>query len=115
VTAICGATSQISLLRVGTCVALASGMRLSAEQLAVVLGGAGSLPPAVIDPKACTPSNPSGQRIYTQSMGPDHSGPSIEQKVNDAYDKAMAPWQTLNSLAGPWASLAGATTLRPGK
>src|ERR1700735_4876003 len=89
---------QISLLGAGTCVALASGMRLSADQLATVLGGTGNLPVSVIDPKACTSSNPSGKRIYTQSMGPDHSGPSIEQKVNDAYDKAMAPWQTLNSL-----------------
>jgi hypothetical protein len=88
-------------------------MRLSADQLAAVLGGTGNLPVSVIDPKECTASNPSGKRIYTQSMGPDRSGPSIEQKVNAAYDKAMAPWQALNSLAGPWASLAGATTLRP--
>jgi hypothetical protein len=87
-------------------------VRLSAEQLASVIGG-GNLPASVIDPKSCTPSNPSGARIYTQSIGPDHSGPSIEQKVNDAYDKAMAPWQALNSLAGPWASLAGAQALRP--
>lgn len=86
-------------------------MELTAEQLAVVTGG-GDLPPSVIYPKSCTPSNPTGAPVYTQSMGPDHSGPSIEQKVNDAYDKAMAPWQALNSLAGPWAKLAGVTRPR---
>jgi hypothetical protein len=87
---------------------------ISVLDLATVTGG-GDLPPSVIVPKSCTPSNPKGSPIYTQSMGPDHSGPSIEQKVNDAYDKAMAPWTTLNSLAGPFAAVAGAQALRPAK
>ncbi|HEY3807297.1 MAG TPA: hypothetical protein VGL61_32070 [Kofleriaceae bacterium] len=86
---------------------------LDLVELATVTGGAGKLPASVVVPKACTPSNPKGAPIYTQVMEPDHSGPSIEQKVNDAYDHAMAPWQTLNSLAGPWGALAGAQPLRP--
>jgi hypothetical protein len=99
----------------GTRVAITKLVRLqsiAAEQLELVIGG-GNLPPSVIDPTSCTPSNPSGGRIYTQSMGPDHSGPSVSERVEAAYQKAMAPWQTLNSLAGPWASLAGASALKP--
>lgn len=92
-----GATALISPLRAGTGVALDGGMRLSDAELERVIGG-GNLPPISIDPTSCTPSNPSGKRIYTQSMEPDHSGPSISQRVIDAYDKAMAPWQDRKSV-----------------
>jgi hypothetical protein len=117
VTAIGLATTAAGEPARGTGVAITEIMRLapiSVPDLAMVTGG-GDLPPSVIVPKSCTPSNPKGAPIYTQSMETDHSGPSMSQKVIDAYDHAMKPWTTLNSLAGPFASLAGAQTLRPAK
>ncbi len=91
----------------GTCVAITQSMRLqsiTAEQLGLVTGGA-DLPPSVINPTSCSSSNPSGKPIYTQSMETDHSGPSMSQRVEQAYDKAMAPWRAFNSLGGSVAAM----------
>ena len=79
---------------------------LTHDQLARTTG-AGAI---VTDPKACSTANPTGARIYNQSMERDHSGPSLEQRVDAAYDRAMAPWQLMNGLLGGFAA---AGTARP--
>ena len=87
--------------------------KLSTNELGTVTGGRTyELPPAVIDPKGCSATNPLGQRIYTQSMSTAHIGPSLNERIEAAYDRAMRPWTTMNGLLSGVAGMGVAATAR---
>ena len=71
--------------------------QLTSAQLAMTFGGTSDI---VTDPTTCTTGNPTGARVYNQSMETDHSGPSMSDRVTSAVDKATAPWELFNGLFG---------------
>jgi hypothetical protein len=60
----------------------ASMLKLSLEDLALVVGGAGT-------PQLCTPSNPQG-KAPQQYMETSHAGPSMNQRVMDATNTGLS-------------------------
>lgn len=70
---------------------------LSREELCTIHGG---------DGRQCTFDNPRGEPRYPHSvrpLPPNFDGRSTAQRVNDAYDRAMRPWQIFNGIFGGFA------------
>jgi len=68
------------------------------DLLATATGGDG-------DDGLCTADNPTGApSAPTQFFENDHSGPTIDQRVMQSTDRALAPWQALNDVLGGFAA-----------
>lgn len=61
-------------------------------ELSKVLGGAAA--------RECTPENPRGTPSPTYAGPATGDGKSLEQRVIENTDRAMAPWKLLNGVAG---------------
>ena len=68
---------------------------LSSEELVTATGGAATVP---MPPLSCDGRDPTGFKPPTQFAETDHSGPSMRERVERAWQRAMGPWQTFNDL-----------------
>jgi len=67
---------------------------INLDQLAHVSGGQ-----AIMRPLECTPDNPNGAPVYTQQLtNPTSQLPPIQQRLDQAWQRSMGPWETFNGL-----------------
>jgi hypothetical protein len=53
------------------------------------------------DPTACTPDNPTGQRVYHQSVtNAQPQQAPIGERLEQMWQRSMGPWETFNNLFG---------------